>query len=267
MKKLLFVVVAGLMFAACNQPTQNTNVEPKETFSINTITVEDSVQFPAEAIEEWMSDDMAHYMAVVDVPVTENEVLLASINKWIASQLNVNYDGDLQDVAAMVEYDRKDFLCFETGSPDSYLEHFIMMLEDNDRFVTYGCETWEYNGGAHGNTYVEGATFSKATGERFDYTMFTNPEALRDVVKNAVKEQYFDVLLEDTDVTFEDAVVLEEDALFPLPEVGPWIQNDSIVFFYEDYEIAPHAFGLPACAIPAETLKAEMTEKGKAFFE
>ena len=267
MKKLLFAVVAGLMFTACNQPTQNTNVEPKYSFTINSITVEDSVQFPAEAIEEWMNDDMARYLAVVDVPVTENEALRASINNWIASQLNVNYDGDPQDVAAMVEYDRKDFLRLETGSPNSNLQHFVTMVEDNDRYVTYVSETWEYNGGAHGNTYVEGATFSKATGEHFDYVMFTNPEALRDVVKNGVKEQYFDILLEDTDVTFEDAVSLEEGALFPLPEVAPWIQNDSIVFFYQDYEIAPHPFGLPSCAIPAETLKANMTEKGKAFFE
>lgn len=267
MKKLFFVVAACLLMTACNQPTQNTNVEPKDTFAINTITVEDSVQFPAEAVEEWMNDDMAHYLAVVDAPVTENEVLRAGINQWISNQLNVNYGGDPQDVAAMVEYDRMDFLRLETGAPDTYLEHFITMVEDNDRFVTYVCETWQYDGGAHGNTYVEGASFSKATGERFNYTMFTNPETLREIVKNGVKEQYFDILLEDTGVTFEDAVVLEEGALFPLPEAEPWIQNDSIVFFYEDYEIAPHPFGLPSCAIPAGTLKAEMTDKGKAFFE
>lgn len=267
MKKLFFAVAACLMMTACNQPVQNNNVEPKDTFAVNSITVDDSIQFPAEAVEEWMNDDMARYYAEVDAPVTENEVLRTSINKWIASQLNVNYDGDPQDVAAMVEYDRKDFLRLETGAPDTHLQHFIKMIDDNDRYVTYVRETWEYDGGAHGNTYVEGASFSKATGERFNYTMFTNPGALNEMVKNAVKEQYFDLLLEDTDVTFEDVLVLEEGAEFPMPESEPWIENDSIVFFYQDYEIAPHPLGLPECAIPAATLKAQLKENGKAFFE
>ena len=260
------MVATCLMITACNRPVKDTNNQSVNAFSVNTITVEDSLQFPAEALEEWMDNDMASYLAVVDVPVTESEVLRNSIVKWIGSLLNVNYNGDPNDVMAMVDYDKKDFLRLETGAPNTHLQHFINMVEDNDRFVTYTCNTWEYSGGAHGDTYVEGATFNKTTGERFTYKMFKNPAMLNEMVKNAVKEQYFDVLLEDTGVTFEDAVVLEEGAVFPLPESEPWIQNDSVVFFYEDYEIAPHPFGLPSCGIPYEVLKGELTDNGKAFF-
>ena len=79
MKKMFFAVAACLMMTACNQPVQNNNVEPKDTFAVNSITVDDSIQFPAEAVEEWMNDDMARYYAEVDAPVTENEVLRSDL--------------------------------------------------------------------------------------------------------------------------------------------------------------------------------------------
>ena len=109
---------------------------------------------------------------------------------------------------------------------------------------------------------VEHSPMFEEIQEWYNYHFWT-----KNMVKNAVKEQYFDLLLEDTDVTFEDVLVLEEGAEFPLPESEPWIENDSIVFFYQDYEIAPHPLGLPECAIPAATLKAQLKENGKAFFE
>lgn len=262
MKKYLVLVAAvALVASACNRSSKDPNA-----FSINTITVEDSVAFPAEMVDEWMSDDMARYMSVVDAPVTENEDLRDNIISWISGLLSENYDGDSQDVKAMVEFDRNEFLSPETGSPQSFLQNFIKMKEDNDRYVTYYCESWLYMGGAHGTSYEEGATFSKNTGERFTFKMFKDPELLTEMIKVALQKQYFEPLLEGTDVTFEEAVYSEVAESFPLPVAEPWIQNDSVYFVYQNYEIAAYALGLPQCGIPYEKLKKDLTEEGMTFF-
>lgn len=263
MKKYLFLFAAfALTFAGCNRSEKDVNA-----FDVNTLTIEDSVQFPAEMLEEWMQDDMAHYRTVVDVPETENEALRDNIINWISTLLSENYDGDSQDVKAMVDFDRNEFLGLETGSPNSYFQQTVKMVEDNDRYVSYCCDGWIYMGGAHGTSFKEGATFNKANGERFTYKMFKNSDLLTELIKSALKKQYFEPLLEGNDVTFEQAVYSEVAESFPLSEAEPWIQNDSVVFNYADYEIAAHVFGLPECSIPYEKLKDDLTDEGKAFFE
>ena len=270
MKKYFFLLAACALFATgCdnsqNQPNQN---EPSK-FSINTITVADSVQFPPEALEEGLAENMASYSAVVDAPITENETLRNNITNWIGSLLNEDYNGDSQDVKAMVELEKKAFfeeIEEEMDLTPAYVEHTIKMEEDNDRFVSYRGENWLYMGGAHGTTYVEGATFSKATGKRFSFNMFKNPAQMREMIHAALQQQYYEPLMEGFDMTFEDAVFLEIAEAFPLPETNPWIRNDSVLFIYQDSEISSHAFGLPGCGIPYENLKDQLTEEGMTFF-
>lgn len=268
MKKILFLAVAScLMVSACNRPVKETEKTPDNTFSVNTITMEDSLQFPPEAVEEWMDNDMARYSLELDAPVTDNEVLNNNIVKWMGTVLNEEYDGDPLDLDAMIAFDKKYFLSLETGEPRSVLQRVVKMVEENDRYVTYRCESWEYNGGAHGTTIVKGATFNKANGEHFTKSMFTDGGMLTDMIYSALKEQYFNPLLEGTGVSFEEAVYGEAAEDLPLPESGPWIQNDSVHFLYQDYEIAAHALGLPECAISFEDLKDILTEAGKAFMK
>lgn len=259
---MLLLAVVLCLFAACNRAPKETNA-----FSVNTITVEDSVQFPSEMLEEWMFNDMAQYLAVVDVPVTENEDLRDNIINWISGLLSENYDGDSQDVEAMVDFDKKEFLSLETGSPGSSVQTFVKLEENNDRYVSYCSEGWIFMGGAHGTSTKEGATFSKTTGDRFTYKMFKDPDALTELIKVSLAKQYFNPLLEGSEVSFEQAIYSELVESFPLSEEEPWIRNDSVFFIYGEYEIAAHAFGIPECGIPYEKLKDDLTDEGKAFFE
>ena len=200
-KHLLLLAACALVASACNRTSNDPNA-----FSINTITVEDSIQFPPELVEEWMTEDVAHYYSEVDAPVTGNEELRDNIIAWISSLLNPNYAGDSQDVKAMVEFDKDEFLTHEVETPQCAYQNNVKFQQENDRYITYFCESWLYMGGAHGTSYKEGATFSKATGERFTFSMFKDPEILCDQIKDALEKQYFLPLLEGTEVTFEDAV-------------------------------------------------------------
>lgn len=264
MKKIFFLVLAcGFLTMVCNC---NGKKDPN-AFEVNTITVEDSIQFPSEAMEEWMFDDMAYYLGVVDAPVTNNEDLRDNIIAWISGFLSENYDGDSQDVKAMVEYEKEEFLDSVNGSPESRLQHFITLEENNDRYVTYLCDNYLYTGGIHGTSYKAGATFNKKTGERFSYQMLKNPFGLCDMLRDAVEQQYFSSLLEGSDVAFEESLHEEVVEDFPLPTTDPWILNDSVFFVYEAYEIAPYAYGMPGCGLPLSSIKDFLTDEGKAFFQ
>lgn len=266
-KCFLLLAACALMATSCDNTTKNEDTtKDLKPFSINTITFNDSVQFPPEAMEEWMTDDIARYTADIDDPVTENEALRNNITSWICGFLNEEYKGNPQDVKAMVEFTKNEMFGPETGTPENYVDHSAKLMENNDRFVTYSGSSWRYNGGAYGVTIAEGATFSKATGNRFSFKMFKNPESLREMLKVAMQKQFFDPLLKDDDLTFEEAVYPEVLEKFPLPKTEPWIFHDSIFFTYEDSEIATHAFGLPGCGFSYMDLKNELTDEGKAFF-
>lgn len=257
------MLACGLLTMSCNRLSKN---DPYH-FEINTVTVEDSLHFPSEDIEEWMYDDMAYYLSVVDVPVTSNEDLRDQIIAWISTFLSENYDGDSQDVEAMVVFEKEEFLDSVTGSPESRLQHFITLEEDNDRYVTYISDNYLYTGGFHGTFYKSGVSFNKKTGERFGLPMFEDLDALADKIRNALKQQYFDPQLEETETFFIEGLLYNAAESFPLPTTDPWIKNDSVFFIYQSYEIAPYSFGLPECGLPYVSLKDHLTKAGKAFFQ
>lgn len=263
MKTIFLLCALCLLVAGCGH-------SPKDSLNalkINTITVEDSAQFPQEALEDWMYDDMAYYLSVVDVPVTNNEELRDNIILWISGFLSSNYDGDSQDVKSMVDFDRDEFLDPSLGSPQTRQQNFIYLVEDNDRYVTYCCDTYSYSGGAHGNSLKEGATFLKTDGTRFSYEMFKNPDTLTEIIREGIETQYFADVLEGTDLAFEQAVMVESLEDFPLPMSEPWIQNDSIFFIYLAYEISAYSLGMPQCGFPYQSLREHLSSKGLTYFE
>ena len=263
MKKAFLFLCAACLLMGCERSPKGS----ENALKVNTITVEDSVQFPPEAIEEWMYDDMAYYLTVVDAPVTQNEDLRDNIINWISEFLSPNYDGDSQDVKAMVEFDRDECLDINTGSPQSRQQNFINLIEDSDRYVTYICDSYIYTGGAHGSSLKEGATFLKTDGTRFTYEMFKDPDALANIIKDGVETQYYASVLEGTDVPFEEALIEEALDDFPMPMTEPWVENDSIFFIYMIYEISAYSLGMPQCGFPYQTLKEHLTDKGLSFFE
>lgn len=264
MKRIVFLVCAMTILAtACERSPKS----PANALRVNTITVEDSVQFPPEALEDWMFDDMAYYLTEVDVPVTDNEELRDNIIQWISDFLSPNYDGDSQDVKEMVEFDKDEFLDPNLGSPQSNLQNLINLVEDNDHYVTYICDSYLYTGGVHGSSLKEGASFLKTDGTRFTYELFKDPDALAGMIKDGIESQYFMETLDGTEMTFEEAIVEEALDDFPMPMSEPWIENDSIFFIYMTYEISAYSLGMPQCGFPYQMLKDHLTPKGLSFFE
>ena len=246
MKKLL-IPVALLLIGACgNHPkTDNASFVDIESF------------FYADSVflENEYAEGYSKYQAEIELPVTENKALLDSILAWM-------FDASDKTPTEFVKAEKERFFAEEGNEPLAALESNYLLVEQTDRYVTYLAEGSLYTGGAHPLPWYTGTTFSKKDGSRMGYNMFDQPEQLVEMVAEAIRSQYFGVL----DSEEEEEYLLEPVEFFHLPYAEPWVENDSVVFCYGSYEIAPFSAGLPYCTLSKTQLKPYLNEKGKSLF-
>lgn len=113
---------------------------------------------------------------------------------------------------------------------------------------------WVYTGGAHGNGVNRIMYFNKSTGEEIKINdFFLNLDEL-----NKLGEFYFRKSREiDAKVDLNEAGYWFDDGRFYLPD-NFYREKDNIVFFYNQYEIAPYSEGVIELIIPIEKLQPYM---------
>lgn len=268
-KAILFIAILGLIASCGNQPKQNNTAENQpKPFSVETYNIQgDKLIATHDEYEEHFS-----FACEIDIPTTDNQALYDSICYWIAGQFGSDYDGDPRNVKTMVNHYKNRALEFEEGDyMEGYaLEYTIKMLEANDRYVTYSYSIFfESSGAPRANYETTYITFNSKTGQHFTYQMVRRDENLKQLVMNALFEQFFsDWEDEDlADLLFFDPED-DEDYGFFLPQYDdPWIYNNYIYFGYSEHEIADRCTGQPQCGLPYDVVEPYLTEEGKAFFK
>ena len=144
----------------------------------------------------------------------------------------------------------------------------ISVIYRNDKLTTFGHNLVMFIGGAHGYEYQIGTSFSNSTGDIFnwdDLQVTSTPFA--DMLADGLISYFKADKLEDLNelLILDDEIESSKD--IPLPKHGPWIENDSIVLYYEPYEIAPNSAGHPVVKIAVDKADGILTAQGKAFFK
>lgn len=199
-----------------------------------------------------------------DYPSDSTTALSQNIREWMNEQLGGIYEGNLNDGEKMIGFYGKKRVDeirrnIEEFGENSAMDKSVYYVQIRDKFetaslVTYTSEIYEYSGGAHGGEVEIGSVFRKSDGRRFGWDMFTaeGQTALRDIIKNELKEKYFKV---KSDEEFYSMLLAEEARyVFPLPDSAPYFMRNGVKFIYQQYEIAPYAAGKPYCIIPYEKL-------------
>ena len=283
MKKTLLIIAAlCLVLAACDETKTEKPEAPKANeFSINTISVTDTIQCSEEILEEareivtWVEDDKAYYHYEMDLPVTDNQALKDSIEAYLLAGLNTYSDNpdqvtnykELGDAKALLELDKERFANGQWPASES--NTYKKMVENADKYVTYIEEVQTYNcGAAHGEFSRSGATFKKETGKTFTWDMFTDKDMALEIIKYAMLEQYFEVNLDEfNEEDLYEYFDLSASWGLSLPVCNPWIHEGKLVAIYQQYEACNYSFGLPECEVPYEQIKDFLTDEGKSFFE
>lgn len=212
--------------------------------------------------------------------------LLDSTREWIAQTLSTITPVDTAATATAFSSETaadgqlliadagKRVLDFARGEFESFSadEGFAFNYEYNakidktfasDSVVTLTSTIYMYNGGAHGATLANGATFRTSDGMRLGYDIF-EPNSLRELttmVKEAVSRQYFET---GDDFKMEDALIIDSQE-FPLPAVAPYFTEKGLTFIYQQYEIACYAAGMPTCTLPYSAVEPLLTPEARAL--
>lgn len=200
----------------------------------------------------------------VEYPVEGEPATLQAIRSWINESLGETYRGNLDDADAFWRH----YVSNLGEDPDlkEYGGYTIDKFEveyTNDNVITYECDNYVYEGGAHGMGLESGTTFLRSDGRKFTKSCITSYKALRPLFIKGLK-RYFNA---KTDAELSDACLGTPVAEIANPALDPWIEEDGVVFTYTPYEIAPYSAGAPKFTIPFSEIEPYLTEEGKLFIK
>ena len=276
MKKTLIVVVilCSLILAGCRTKFDNSALDTLTSLSQIT-PAEIGVEQIAVADSIAINGKSGVVKITADFPESGNFFVVNNIREWISEQMGGSYTGNIDNGQKMLEHYRSmtmaDFK--ENIIPDlPDLEDMYAIkdlkfskLYETDKIVTYICTQEGYTGGAHGWFLSEGQTFRKSDGRRLDLDLFReeSKRELAELVKDNIMIQYFEADKNQSgNLLFEEA----ED-FFPLPLSAPYFTDKGVTFTYQQYEVAPYAFGLPTCVISYDIIEPFLTQTGRQLLD
>jgi len=258
LKGLFLLLIAGssIFLSNCKSKTKNNNI------TVTPVTVKDSI------IENGIS---AKLTATAEFPTTGNAILINSLQEWMSETMGGSFFGQVNEGHSMLAfYTRKkmdSFKEFELQDAEDtitceWTAHFKRLFE-NEQWITYGYDFYEYTGGAHGMSYDGGCSFRKTDGRRLDWGMFDQDkiDVLRKMIKDSLQVNYFKF---KSNNELDQELLSEDDRYtFPLPTTMPLFMKDGIKFTYQQYEIVPYSDGIPGCTISYSQLDSLLSSTGK----
>jgi len=208
-----------------------------------TVVIEDSIK-------------CLHYNLTVEIPYEATKALSNSV--WTMA-IGTSFNDDIESFykKEMEDYYNRNFE-FEDEEEElysSYQHEFAMRIANKtNRTVTYERFVYEFTGGVHGNSSLAYVMFDKESGNKIDNLLKDGITAkdLQDYIVKGLKK-YFEVETEEDlrEILFSNA----SEGDIPLPINPPALVNDSVIFAYDRYEIAPYAAGHPQISIPLSEIK------------
>lgn len=209
---------------------------------------------------------------LIQSPLNGNQQFVDSVRLWENSVLAESYgclafSGDLNNLKDLVQYYKSKMTFTEGDKYDDQIDE-IIVIDRNETITTIGHNQIMFIGGAHGYEANLGTTFLNSTGEIFGWDdLQVSSDVFADRLAKGVMEYFGAEKLDELNqlLILDDEIVSSKD--IPLPKKAPWIQNDSIVLYYETYEIGPNSAGHPTVKLPLGKSADILTEKGKAFLK
>lgn len=251
-RNIFLSAIAAIAMASCCSSKTDTKQ----------MLVTDSVSFEKK-------DSIAEVSIYADFPTTAPQSIKTAISEYIIEFLGAEYMGSLENGDSIVNYyGRKEYNYLvnefkETeGETPLMVDHKFNKIRETRKYVTYVAVNDVYMGGAHGFSIVQGATFRKADGRKFNNDMLVGvyKDEFRALLKKGLKEYFGMPKMTDDDL--KKLLILNDpyDVDFlPLPQNPPYITAKGLTFVYQQYEIAAYAAGLPSFTIPFDEIKPYLT--------
>lgn len=255
-KPLLLAAALTLLLSACSGGTSATST-PTQAPSPSPTQVPAPVITVQSDSKEYKAQDSALILTVdCSLPFIENAQgvpAYEAINSYYKSEMSSHMDSSASDLLSTAQEDY-DYSKEENYDFNSYASQmsFTQTLLGETRASFYRT-VYSYTGGAHGNLAVIGDTFDLSDGKRLSLgDLFSVPE--EEYTKRLQEEM---IALAGTDPDLKEQ--LFEGYEQSIPEYFDpdnfYLTDEDLVIFYQPYDIAPWAAGVPTFKLPLEGLK------------
>lgn len=269
---LRFIFHATLLCALCLLLTACPGEQADEGgyFKINTFVVSDSNGYK-------VGKGVAYATVYIDDPSGLSELCKKNYAVWVSTILQVDPTDDKNAIKSLASaYTRTEALKNQAVFVNSQEELNTLLVreiftktgirkvyEDKD-FITFMKEDTVYKGDQNKFHLKVGYTFTKS-----DFTLAELlPVDSAATYRKAITEQ-LGKTLKKTPEQLLDYLLIEDDCrkegLVPLPANGAFLEDDSLVFLYQEYEIAPYRAGILCVRLPFNraTAPSAMAEEHK----
>ncbi len=179
-----------------------------------------------------------------DAQVKINNQIAIEVNEYFRYVSDILYEQAINDYKNAMEND------FPFHGYEAIMEYVITY--NNNCFLSYYIDKYEFTGGAHGNTIRSSDTFELRSGTEIPlYCYFKEGTDYRRLLTNEMIKQAGSRLKDNPGIYFDDYKSLiiknfDEDNYFLTPE--------GLAVYYQQYDIAPYSTGIVVFTVPYKTI-------------
>jgi len=190
----------------------------------------------------------------IAVPYFEGFKNSDEINRQIRN-IVADYIGITRAASKSLEELKSDLV--ESGQEPFDWKAELMINYDyskNGDVLSLKLNVYSYLGGAHGMTYIYPITINTKTGNIYTFKdLFKENTNPNEIITNMI----FDEIKKEPDIYFDDykETIMNKDGQFKY-----YIDGNKLIIYFDLYEIAPYATGIPEFSIDAEQIKGVLKE-------
>ena len=295
MMKINKLAAATLVAAAMVTGSCHSDMKNGEGLETDTVVYADSGEFANVKVNVVLP--VANDSASARMRRQLLRLVISEINTEYEEEIKLKFSGDPDDTKSMLtyfasakfkrwsedarkmyeenmEYVEKDETLSEEQKAEARsnfmpFEYSLNMTKDVEtkNYVVFDCYEFSYLGGAHGGVYGDGPIiFSKKDGSRLEEVISkSNTNAMQGLLREGVESYFADYGEDVDDRNIFDCLILV-DSIIPLPVHLPYLDGDSMIFEYQQYEIAPYAAGMPSFKVHVNEVKPFLTPEARKVF-
>ena len=289
-KSIIPAAVSLLVLAASCNSGQKAPITEKRF-------LEDSTKYASLKMDiELPAPVDASSIAIREGIISSLDDQLTRITTYENEKMFPSYEGDHNDTDALLGYykdqaftllakeaedDAQERIGYLMANDELSEEEFTRMVEETPRwqyeysfekigetpsYVVYFSRNYIYMGGAHGGiTGAGGLTFDKSDGHLVEHLIDPSSTIpMQSLLVKGLLSFYSDLSIEMKEEELLESLFIE-DGIIPLPGWEPYPEGDSMVFIYQQYEIASYAQGMPSFSLPVNDLLPYLTLEAKAI--
>ena len=301
MKSLFLTIAMAALLTACGHRATSSSTDSDslavDSTAADSTTTTTAYVLKTDTISMEQEDSTLLVRISAEWPIAGSEALVVSIQQYISEAMATNIGDEKPKVVKSADGHQVVSATFrrylrelggmrneaqEEGYADGMQYSYqlrVFLLEANEHYVTYQCNSEGFLGGAHGFATASAQSFSAITGQRIGYetkynhqkedfeltnqTLFKTPlsKKLFALIKEGVRSYFKE--FDDKPVTDEDlrGMLINVDDInrIPLPSSAPYFSKNGLVFVYQQYEIAPYAAGMVNFDIPYDKVLPYLT--------